>query len=127
MSWEAHVKSLMSGPEMKNAGLFGKDGNPWAKSTGFSPSQAEVLHLGKLVAGEYGGESITIGGVKYMFRSPADDGMITLLSLGTDEKYACTACSTGRGLIVGVALASAAGASREFLDRYKNYLKSIGY
>ena len=127
MSWDAHVKSLMGGPEMRQAGLFGQDGNPWAKSAGFNPTQTEILHLGKLVAGNYSGEAITIGGMKYMFRSPADDGMITLLSLGTEEKFACTVCESGRGLIVGIALASAAGASREYLDKYKNYLKSIGY
>ena len=127
MSWDAHVKSLMAGPEMRMAGLFGQDGHPWAKSGGFNPSQAEVLHLVKLVNGDYSGESITVNGVKYMFRSPADDGMITILSLGTEEKFACTACETGRGLIIGVALASTAGASREYLDKYKNYLKGIGY
>lgn len=128
MSWEEHVKRLMAGPGMKQAGLFGMDGNPWAKSAGFNPSQAEILRFVKLVqGGDSGGESITLCGTKYMFRSPADDGLLTVLSLGGDEKYVCNACQTTRGVIIGVALASSAGASREYLDKYKNYLKGIGY
>lgn len=128
MSWDAHVNSLMAGPGMKMAGLFGMDGNPWAKSEGFNPSQADIARLVKLVQGkDIGEESITLCGSKYMFRSPADDGLLTVLSLGGDEKYVCNVCQTQRGVIVGVSLASMAGASREYLDKYKNYLKGIGY
>lgn len=128
MSWDAHVKSLMAGPGMKFAGLFGMDGNPWAKSSGFNPTQVEVARLVKLVQGQdIKGESITICGTKYMFRSPADDGLLTVLSLGGEEKYVCNVCQTTRGVIVGVSQASVAGASREYLDKYKNYLKGIGY
>lgn len=128
MSWDEHVKRLMAGPGMKSAGLFGLDGNPWAKSGNFNPTQAEVLKLVKLVqGGDSGGESITVCGTKYMFRSPADDGLLTVLSLGGEEKYVCNVCQTARGVILGIALASSAGASREYLDKYKNYLKGIGY
>lgn len=128
MGWEAHINSLMSGPGMKMAGLFGMDGNPWATSASFNPTVPEVCHLVKLVQGQdIGGESITICGAKYMFRSPADDGLLTLLSLGGKEKYVCNVCQTTRGVIVGVAEASTAGASREYIDKYKNYLKGQGY
>ncbi|KAL4228691.1 profilin [Mactra antiquata] len=128
MSWDAHVNSLMSGPGMKCAGLFGMDGNPWATSAGFKPTQAEVARLIKLVQGkDIGGESITLCGQKYMFRSPADEGLLTVLSLGGDEKYVCNVCQSTRGVLLGVSLASVAGASREYLDKYKNYLKGIGY
>jgi len=113
---------------MKYAGLFGLDGNPWAVSAGFKPTQAEIARLVKLVQGkDIGGESITLCGAKYMFRSPADDGLLTVLSLGGDEKFVCNVCLSTRGVVVGVALASSAGASREYLDKYKNYLKGIGY
>lgn len=128
MSWDAHVTSLMAGPGMKFAGLFGMDGHPWAKAAGFNPTQPEVARLVKLVQGkDIGGESITLCGTKYMFRSPAEDGLLTILSLGGDEKYVCNVCQTAKGVVIGVARAESAGASREYLDKYKNYLKGIGY
>lgn len=128
MSWDDHVKSLMKGPGMQMAGIFGMDGNPWAKSAGFNPSVPEVARLVRLVqGGEPGGEGITLCGIKYMYRSPADDGLLTVLSLGGEEKYVCNVCQSTKGVVLGVSLASSAGAAREYMDKYKNYLKGIGY
>jgi len=129
MSWNDHVVRLCAGPSVKMAGIFGKDGIKWATSAGFEPTPQEVQLLLALANGkEYNGnDRITVCGQKYMYKDEPYEGLWSVLSLGGAEKYICTVGLTKTGAIITVALAAAAGASREYLDKYKQYLIGIGY
>ena len=127
--WDSHVNHLKQYPAVTSAGLFGLDGNPWATSADFKPSQQEVAKLVQIVSDANADRSnIRVCGSKFMGIAPPDDGLITLVEIGASEKKrVCTVSKFKSGVIIGLGESTNGGPLREALDKYCKYLAGIGY
>jgi len=74
MSWQSYVDDqLVATTYVTRAAIAGHDGNLWAASGGFSPTQAELKNIATNLGGDVGSTfamtGVTVAGTKYMYLS----------------------------------------------------------